>query len=68
MFSCVCTSSTQWDDGRRRRERQHRLPAVPVGQVADDRRQHQRAQARNLFQGKNTNTVGHDDLELLMHL
>lgn len=41
-------STTQWDDGRRRRERQQRLPAVPVGQVADDRRQHQRAQPRNL--------------------
>jgi hypothetical protein len=39
---------TQWNDGRHRREREQRLPAVPVGQVADHGRHHQSSQASNL--------------------
>ena len=34
----------QWNDGQGRRESEQRLAAVSIGEVADDRRDHQRTQ------------------------
>jgi hypothetical protein len=56
---------TERNDGHRGGQRQQRLPAVPVGQVADHRRQDQRAQASNL---KQTRMFQNSELELRFRL